>query len=63
MRNVQKLNSAGRAIDHSRDVFTWAIGTTSVAPKVSDALTLSPLGTGGGGRIWPPSQKSQLVIG
>ena len=36
--NVQKLNSAGPAINHSRDVFTWATGTTSVAPKFSDAL-------------------------
>ena len=34
-----------------KDVFTGAIGATVVAPKFSDALTLSQ--PGGGGQILP----------
>ena len=40
-----------------RDVSTGATGATEVAPKFSDALTLSPPG---GGRFCPPSQRPHL---
>ena len=40
-----------------RDVTTGSTGATEVAPKFSDALTLSQPG---GGRFCPPSQRSNL---
>ena len=43
----------------SRDVTTGATGATDVAPKFSDTLTLSQTK---GGRICPPSQRSQLTF-
>ena len=53
------VGTAGRPTPMARDVSTEATGATEVAPKFSDALTLSPPGRG---RFCPPSQRSQVTF-